>query len=81
MALVNSAETGPSLTEPPVRPDGPAIPTKAKHQDIRVSPAVLDAAGKNGEELLQSLRTTAAGPAQTEAEERARTRLPRKKWI
>jgi len=45
---------------------------KTKNQNIQVSPAVLDAARKDGEELLQSLRTTAQGLAQTEAEERAR---------
>jgi P-type Mg2+ transporter len=46
---------------------------KAKHENIHVSPAVIDAARKDGEELLQSLRTTAAGLTQAEAEERART--------
>jgi Mg2+-importing ATPase len=75
--LVNAAgAAGPSHAEPPARPDEPATATKAKHQAIRVSPAVLDAAGKDGEELLQSLRTTAAGLTQTEAEERARTTGP-----
>src|ERR1700692_1311263 len=49
---------------------------KAKNQNIHVSPAVLDAALKDGEELLQSLRTTAQGLTQTEAEERARTTGP-----
>ena len=76
MALVNPAETDPSHAGPPVRPDETAIATKTKHQTIRVSPAVIDAAGKGGEELLQSLRTTAAGLTQTEAEERARTTGP-----
>ena len=77
MDLVNAAgAAGPSHAEPPARPDQPATATKAKHQAIRVSPAVLDAAGKDGEELLQSLRTTAAGLTQTEAEERARTTGP-----
>ena len=33
---------------------GQAIHAKAKHATIRVSPAVLDAARKDGEELLQS---------------------------
>ena len=45
---------------------------KTKNQNIQVSPAVLDAARKDGEELLQSLRTTAQGLTQTEAEGRAR---------
>jgi Mg2+-importing ATPase len=74
---VSAAGTaGSSLAGPPVRPQEPAIPTKAKHQNIRVSAAVLDAAGKDGEELLQSLRTTAAGLTQPEAEERTRTAGP-----
>jgi len=74
VALANAAGTaGSSPAGPPAPPDEPSIPPKAKHQTIRVSPAVIEAAGKDGEELLQSLRTTAAGLTQTEAEERART--------
>src|SRR5271165_1265299 len=77
MALVNTGGTmGPSLTAPPPHPAAPAIHTKAKHENIRVSPAVIDAARKEGEELLQSLRTTATGLTQAEAEERARTAGP-----
>jgi hypothetical protein len=34
------------------------IAAKAKEHNIRVSPAVLDAASKDGEALLQSLHTT-----------------------
>jgi Mg2+-importing ATPase len=49
---------------------------KAKDHGIRVSPAVLEAASKDGEELLRSLRTTSEGLTQTEAEERARTTGP-----
>ena len=49
-----------------------ACTAKTKNQNIQVSPAVLDAARKDGEELLQSLRTTAQGLTQTEAEGRAR---------
>ena len=37
---------------------------------------MLDAAQKDGEDLLKSLRTTAAGLTQTEAEDRARTTGP-----
>jgi Mg2+-importing ATPase len=55
--------------EPPIHP-------KAKHENIRVSPAVLDAARKGGEELLESLRTTTAGLTQAEAEKRARIAGP-----
>jgi hypothetical protein len=74
MAFVNAAETeSPSLAKPPARQDGPAVPAKSKNHNIRISPAVLDAAGKDGEELLHSLRPTTGGLTQTEAEERART--------
>jgi Mg2+-importing ATPase len=74
MALVNSGGTmGSNIEEPPTPP---AIHPKAKHENIRVSPAVLEAARKNTDELLQSLRTTATGLTQTEAEERALTAGP-----
>ncbi len=77
VALIDSAETAvSSLAEPPPSTDGPAIPAKSKNHNIRISPAVLDAAGKDGEELLQSLRTNPGGLTQTEAEERARTTGP-----
>jgi Mg2+-importing ATPase len=52
------------------------ISAKAKTRTIRVSPAVLDAAHKDGAELFQSLRTSAAGLTQTEAEDRARAAGP-----
>ena len=71
VASVKPAETDGSSPAGP-HPDPPAIPKKAKNQNIRVSPTVLDAAGKDGDELLQSLRTAPAGLTQTEAEERAR---------
>ncbi len=61
MALVNADGTvGSSLTHPAE----PAIHLKAKHDNIRVSSAVLDAAKKDGDELLQSLRTIATGLTQ-----------------
>ncbi|MGA2964349.1 MAG: magnesium-translocating P-type ATPase [Candidatus Korobacteraceae bacterium] len=75
VASVKSAGTDGASSAGP-HPAPPAIPTKAKNQNIRVSPAVLDAAGKDGEELLRFLHTTAAGLTQTEAEERARTAGP-----
>ena len=53
----------------------PFLP-KAKDHGIRVSPAVLEAAGKDGEELLRYLQTSPAGLTQTEAEERLRTTGP-----
>jgi len=51
-------------------------PHKTKSQNIRVSPAVLDAARKSGEELLHNLRTSLSGLTQAEAEERQRTTGP-----
>src|ERR1022692_3100552 len=47
-----------------------------KQQNIRVAPAVLDAARKDGETLLRDLRTSIAGLTQAEAEERARAEGP-----
>ena len=47
-----------------------------KNQNIRVSPAVLDAARKNNEELLPDLRTSLGGLTEAEAEERERTTGP-----
>ncbi len=52
------------------------IPAKAKTQTIRVSPVVLDAARKDGDELLRFLGTNPGGLTQAEAEERARTTGP-----
>jgi len=68
VAVVNAGQ--------PARPGSTAIPAKAKTQNIRVSPAVLEAAGKAGDDLLRSLRTTTAGLTQAEAEERTRTSGP-----
>jgi Mg2+-importing ATPase len=76
VASVNAAGTGSGHPGSPVSAPEPSIATKAKNQNIRVSPAVLDAAGKDGEALLHSLKTTAAGLTQREAEERARTAGP-----
>ena len=61
-------------TAPP--PTQPPIPTKTKNQNIQVSPAVLDAARKDGEALLRDLQTSLAGLTEAEAEERARTAGP-----
>ena len=70
MAVANTPGTASSSSaEPPIQ-------AKAKTQNIHVSPAVLDAARKDGDELLQSLRTTAMGLTQTEAEERLGTTGP-----
>jgi Mg2+-importing ATPase len=57
-------------------PDKSRPVSKAKDHNIRVSPAVLDAAGKDGDELLRSLRTAHEGLTQAEAEDRARKTGP-----
>jgi Mg2+-importing ATPase len=62
-----------SAAKIPPSPDASPIPAKANEHNIRVSPAVLDAAGKDGDALLQSLHTTPDGLTQAEAEQRART--------
>ena len=75
--LVNNiGSSGSKLAVPPGYPNAPPTPTKTKNQNIHVSPAVLDAARKDGEELLRDLRTSLGGLTQTEAEERARTAGP-----
>jgi Mg2+-importing ATPase len=72
--IVTKPDSGQS-PEPP-RPNSLPPAAKAKTQSIRVSPAVLDAALKDGEALLQFLRTTSNGLSQQEAEERARITGP-----
>ena len=57
----------------PRTPSTEATGQQAKSKAIHLSPAVLDAAAKDGDALLQSLKTTAEGLTQTEAERRART--------
>jgi Mg2+-importing ATPase len=53
-----------------ISPAESPTPKKAK-SNIHVSPEVLDAARKNGDEVLKDLRTAATGLTQSEAEERA----------
>src|SRR5271166_2063365 len=75
--LAGEAEIGaPHPPAPPARPSEAPIQTKTKNQNIRVSPAVLDAARKDGEQLLRDLRTSLNGLAQSDAEERARSTGP-----
>ncbi len=76
-ALINDAGTpGSRPTAPSLPSTDPSIPTKSTKQNIRVSPAVLDAARKDGEQLLRDLRTSLSGLAEDDAEERARTAGP-----
>jgi Mg2+-importing ATPase len=71
---VNPGALGAETTPP--APDESQIPAKAKEHNIRVSPAVLDAAAKDGDELLRTLHTASTGLTQGEAESRARTTGP-----
>ncbi len=75
-AVHDAGPAGARLAAPPARLKEPPIPTKTKSQNIRVAPAVLDAARKDGEALLRDLRTSLAGLTQAEAEERARATGP-----
>src|ERR1017187_9776804 len=76
-ALADAAGIASSKSaEPPVRPAKPPSPTNAKTENIRVSPAVIEAVGKDAATLLRDLRTSPDGLTQTEAEERARTTGP-----
>jgi hypothetical protein len=61
LAVANGSPkaTGAPAALPP--PDKSPPVAKAKDHNIRVCPAVLDAAGKDGDELLGSLRTSSEG--------------------
>ncbi len=48
------------------------VQPSATHTNIRVAPAVLEAARKDGTVLLRDLQTSLAGLTQAQAEERAR---------
>jgi Mg2+-importing ATPase len=68
------ASVGPAGTPAPAEKSSPVA--KAKNHNIRISSAVLDAAAKDGDAVLQSLHTTVEGLTQPEAEARARTAGP-----
>jgi len=51
----SSGAAGPAMTPPPT--EASPIAAKAKEHHIRVSPDVLDAAAKNGDELLRFLHS------------------------
>lgn len=73
----DAGKADPKAAPLPARPNGqPPIPSKNKSQNIRVSPAVLDAARKGGEEVLRDLHTSLDGLSEAEAEERGRTAGP-----
>ncbi len=58
---------------PPAHPFLPSFRAQSKKQTIHVSPAVLDAARKDAEQLLLDLHTSLAGLTEADAEERAQT--------
>ncbi len=74
VAARGTGDDGLEAIHPP--PNEP--PSKAKDHSIHVSPAVLEAAGKDGEELLRYLRTSPAGRPKprpkSDCEPRVRTR-------
>ena len=70
----STAGVGPAGT--PALPDKSSTVAKVQNHNIRISSAVLDAAEKNGDALLQALHTTPEGLTQAEAEQRARTSGP-----
>jgi Mg2+-importing ATPase len=75
-ASLNDTKAAGSKPAGPPPPPIPPISAKKKNQDIHVSPAVLDAARKDSDELLRDLRTSLRGLREAEAEERARTTGP-----
>src|SRR5271157_2420967 len=76
-ALVGAvARPGSELASPPDPSNKLPISTKTKNQNIRVSPAVLDAARKDTEQLLRDLRTSLSGLTEAQAGERERTAGP-----
>ena len=70
MALAGARGTVDSSLAAPPHADHPHGTPKSKTKNISVSPAVIDAARKDGEQLLQSLGTSPTGLTQAEAEER-----------
>lgn len=71
----DDATTGAAFATPPTSKELRST-ARLHHQQIRVSPAVLDAARKDGEVLLRDLRTSHAGLSEPEAQERARASGP-----
>src|SRR5450755_4753840 len=64
------------LSVPPTLPIEASAATKTKNQHIHVSREVVDAAGKDRDELLRDLRTSLTGLTESDADERARTSGP-----
>jgi Mg2+-importing ATPase len=75
-ALAGDPGAAAALAGPPSHPPEPPGPKPAKTKSIQVSPAVLDAARKDADELLRALRTAAVGLTEDEADARAHTAGP-----
>jgi Mg2+-importing ATPase len=67
---------GVKIAPPPAPSNELAAPTKAKLPTIRVSPAVLNAARKEGDAVLRDLGTSISGLTESEAEARIRAAGP-----
>jgi Mg2+-importing ATPase len=73
-AVIGSAGKPASKSAgPPDRSTEAPVPAKNARENIHVSSAVVEAARKDGEELLRDLHTSLSGLTQAEAEARART--------
>ncbi len=74
--LATSGAGGDGVSPTLERLHHPPGSRKPRNRTIQVSPAVLEAARKNAEDLLRELRTSNSGLSQVEAEERARSTGP-----
>jgi hypothetical protein len=75
-AKESAGKSGPAGVGPagtPVPPDKSSPVANAKNHNIHISSAVLDAAAKDGDALLQALHTAPEGLTQAEAEARERS--------
>src|SRR6202166_4712021 len=70
------APAGAPNSAPAAPPVAPPLRAPSKKQAIHVSPAVLDAARKDADQLLRDLHTSLAGLTEAEAEESARATGP-----
>ena len=76
LADAAASTPGSAPVAPPDHTADLSLPAKSKKQTIHVSPAVLDAARKDAQQLLSDLHTSLAGLAQADAEARASTTGP-----
>ena len=72
-AAAVGGEPASKSASPPDRPVAAPVSSKNGHENIHVSPAVVEAARKDGEALLRNLHSSLNGLTQAEAAEKART--------